>query len=168
MKRLASSIWIVAIISLWGGSAFCADFSKEGSGEYRSARTAQVHILKLGEERMQINYDETGVVVEAPPDSPFCNASFNTMGTIHVINGDLTYNGSALWTNPDGDQIYGTFKGEGKLGGDSTGFLEIVGGSGKCAGIQGTLKLKSGPRIKSSKKGFSMGVTVGTITWKIP
>jgi hypothetical protein len=168
MKRFTVTI-LVALFGLSVTvSAVYAELAKEGSGEYRSGRSAKVKVLKLGKDRMQINFDETGVVVDAPADSPFYNASFNTMGTILVVNGQLTYNGAALWTRPNGDQIYGTFKGKGILGQESSGFLEIVGGQGECAGITGTLKLKSGPYTKSSKKGYSMGTTVGTIQWKIP
>ena len=63
------------------------ELAREGSGKYRSGRTAKLNVLKMGTERMQINFDEVGIVVEAPADSPFCNASFNTMGPIHAVNG---------------------------------------------------------------------------------
>jgi len=145
-----------------------AELAKEGSGKYRSGRTAEINVLKMGEEHMQINFDETGVVVDAPADSPFYNASFNTMGTIHAVNGNFTYSGAALWTRPNGDQIYGIFKGDGKLGVESNTSLEIVGGQGECVGITGTMELKAGPYAKSSKKGYSMGTSVGTVRWKIP
>jgi len=124
--------------------------------------------MKLGKERLQTNYDETSVVVEAPDNSPFYNVSFRTMGTVHVNNRMLNYNGAALWTRPNGDQIFGTFKGEGKRGVGTSGFLKIVGGTGECTGIQGVLNLKSGPPVKSSKAGTSQGTTEGKINWKIP
>lgn len=146
-----------------------ADLLKKGKGVYRSARSSNVDYLKMGDERMQINFNETGVVVEAPKNSPFQNASFNTMGTIHVINGKYKYNGAALWTCPNGDRIFGTFKGEGGFAeGTTQGKLEITGGTGECTGITGVLHFKSGPKIKSSKKGTSQGITVGTIKWNIP
>jgi hypothetical protein len=169
MKSITVCLWgalFVFVISF--STVDATELAKEGSGKYRSGRSAEVKILQLGEEYMQINYDETGIVVEAPAGSPFHNASFNTMGTIQAYKGVFTYSGAALWTRPNGDQIYGTFKGEGKLGVGSTTSLEIVGGQGECAGITGTMELKSGPRAQSSKKGFSMGTTVGTVHWKIP
>ena len=140
-----------------------AELAKEGSG-----RTAKINVLKMGEEHVQINFDETGIVVDAPADSPFYNSSFNTMGTIHAVNGNFSYSVAALWTRPNGDQIYGTFKGDGKQGVGTNTSLEIVGGQGECVGITGTLELKSGPYAKSSPKGYSMGTSVGTIRWKIP
>jgi hypothetical protein len=142
--------------------------AKAGSGNYRSGRTAKLNILEMGPERMQINFDETGIVVDAPADSPFINASFNTMGTIHAVNGVFTYSGAALWTRPNGEQIYGIFQGDGKLGAGTNTSLKIVGGKGECAGITGTMDLKSGPPAKSSKKCCAAGTTVGTVSWKIP
>ena len=168
MKRLLLTASIVLfVISLSAPSAI-AELAKEGSGKYRSGRSAQISFLKMGEKYMQINFDETGIVVDAPANSPFVNASFNTMGTIQSVDGEFTYSGAALWTRPNGEEIYGIFKGEGKLGVGSTTSLEIVGGQGECAGITGTMDLKSGPYAKSSKKGFSMGTTIGTMNWKIP
>jgi hypothetical protein len=167
MKSL-SSLVLAMVISSMIISGAQAEMAKEGSGNYRSGRSATIDIMKMGNERLQINYDETGVVVESPDNSPFYNASFRTMGTIHVTNGILNYNGAALWTRPNGDQIFGIFKGEGERGGATSGILEIVGGTGECTGINGTLKLKSGAPVKSSKEGTSQGTTEGAISWKIP
>ncbi len=168
MKRLSFLGIATVVSSLLMISTAYAEMAKAGSGNYRSARSAVIDILQMGKGRVQLNFDETGVVVESPDNSPFYNASFNTMGTIHVVNGNLNYTGGANWTRPNGDRIFGTFIGKGKRGVGTTGFLKIVGGTGECTGIQGTLEFKSGPSIKSSKKGTSQGVTVGKINWKIP
>lgn len=169
MNRL-SGVRLVFIVSfvIMASHGSAAELAKEGSGAYRSGRSATVEVMKLGKDRLQINYDETGVVVDAPEDSPFHNASFRTMGTIHVDQGMLTYNGAALWTRPNGDEIYGLFTGSGKRGAETNGSLTIVGGTGECAGIEGTLKLKSGPPVKPSKAGTAQGTTVGEIHWRIP
>jgi hypothetical protein len=169
MKRLTVCVSAVLLSSMvYFTTASAGELAKEGSGKYRSGRTAEISTLRLGKEYLQINFDETGIVVDAPVDSPFYNASFNTMGTIQAIKGKFVYSGAALWTRPNGNEIYGIFRGEGKLGVGSTTSLDIVGGQGECIGITGTMELKSGPPAKSSKKGFAMGTTVGTVRWKIP
>ena len=84
MKKFTIGLFIILFISFFVASTVSAELAKEGSGNYRSGRTAEVTILKMGKEHMQINFDETGIVVDAPADSPFYNASFNTMGTIHA------------------------------------------------------------------------------------
>ena len=166
MKQLFKVMLV--LIFLFSTTPVHAELAKKGSGDYRSGRTAQVTVLKMGKKYMQINFDETGIVVDAPADSPFLNASFNTMGTIQAINGVFTYSGAALWTRPNGEEIYGIFKGEGKLGVGSTTSLKIVGGQGECADITSSMELKSGPYAKSSKKGYSMGTSIGTVKWEIP
>ncbi len=168
MKRFIPYFSVLVLMASFSPVPSEADLAKEGSGEYRSGRSAQLSILKLGKEYMQINYDETGIVVEAPANSPFYNASFNTMGTIQAVNGIFTYSGAALWTRPNGEEIYGIFTGEGKLGEGSTTSLQIVGGKGECAGITGSMDLRSGPSAKSSKQGWGVGTTVGKVNWKIP
>lgn len=168
MKIKHLKISALIFVLLFVGTAAGAELSKSGEGRYRSARSADIQILKVGENRLQINYDETGVVVDVPANSPFVDASFNTMGTIHVVDGELTYNGAAVWTRPNGDEIYGVFKGEGVLGKSSTGSLEIVGGTGQCAGITGGIELKSGPYVKATKKGTAQGTTIGDLKWSIP
>ena len=161
-------VTMLSMIVVFSSMTTAAELAKEGSGAYRSGRSAKVTVLKLGEERLQINFDETGIVVEAPADSPFVNASFNTMGTVHAVDGNFTYSGAALWTRPNGEQIYGVFKGHGKLGASTNTSLDIVGGQGACTGITGSMELTAGPYAKSSKQGYSMGTTVGTVRWKIP
>ena len=169
MKRFTAEM----LVSLFGiiisfSIVSAGELAKAGSGNYRSGRTAKLNILKMGPERMQINFDETGIVVDAPADSPFINASFHTMGTIHAVNGDFTYSGSALWTRPNGEQIYGIFQGDGTLGVGTNTSLKIIGRQGECAGITGSMELTSGPPAKSPKKGYGAGTTVGTVRWKIP
>ena len=167
MKRWRIFGWAMVLLFVVVPSVH-AEMAKEGSGTYRSGRSATIEVMKMGSDRLQMNYDETGVVVESPENSPFYNASFRTMGTIHVVNGMLTYNGAALWTRPNGDQIFGVFTGEGARGAGTSGRLEIVGGTGACTGIEGALELKSGPPVKSSKEGTAQGTTEGVITWKLP
>jgi hypothetical protein len=105
MKRIVRHSWVLMVFLVLLPAAAYAELAKEGSGDYRSGRTAEISMLKMGKRYIQINFDETGVV---------------------------------------------------------------VGGEGECAGITGTMELKSGPRAKSSKKGYSMGTSIGTVHWKIP
>ena len=91
MRRKCVLTTVFFLISFVAVSTVDAGLLKKGSGRYRSVRSSQLNILNLGDDRMQINYDETGVVADAPPDSPFFNASFRTMGTSI---------GEAIWALP--------------------------------------------------------------------
>ncbi len=60
-------------------------------------------------------------------------------------------------------------KNEGILGvGPTSGVMEIIGGTGECTGIEGTLEMLPRPKVKSSKKGTYQGIGIGKISWKIP
>ena len=116
-----------------------------------------------------MNYEETGVVVDAPENSPLYNASFRDIGTLHAVKGKWKGSGMVEFTRPNGDKIYTTFEGEGVLGGGpSKSFHTFVGGTGACAGIEGTLELRNTPGIKPAKKGVYNGISVGKFNWKIP
>jgi hypothetical protein len=122
----------------------------------------------MGKERVQMNFEEIGVVVSAPKNSPFHNASFRDIGSSHVIKGKWKGSGMVEFTCTNGDKIYSTFEAQGVMGGSSSSINTIVGGTGACTGITGTLELKSTPGIKPAKKGSFQGISVGTVTWKIP
>ena len=96
-------------------------------------------------------------------------ASFRDIGTLHAIKGKWKGSGFVEWTLPNGDKVYGTFEGEGVLGGGpSKSVIKLVGGTGTCAGIEGTMETRNTPGIKPAKKGVYNGITVGKFNWKIP
>jgi hypothetical protein len=52
--------------------------AKEGSGHYRSGKSGTFDVIALGKDRFQLNYDETGAIVEAPENSPLPTYTPNT------------------------------------------------------------------------------------------
>ena len=166
----ASMAFIFALLLLiTSGTVVGAEMAKEGNGDYRSGKTGTFELLVMGKERVQMNYEQTGVVVSAPENSPLFNASFRVLGTLHAIKGKWKGSGMAEFTRPNGDKIYTTFVGEGVLGGGpSKSFHTFVGGTGTCVGIEGTLELRNTPGIKPAKKGVFNDMSVGKFNWKIP
>jgi hypothetical protein len=169
MKRLNVFV-LMAVFSLIPISSISfAEMAKEGSGDYRSAKSVTVSVLPMGEERVQMNFEEIGVVVGVPENCPLFNASFRDIGTLHAIKGKSTITGSIEFTIPNGDKVYGTINAEGVLAqGGSTGVAEFVGGTGTCTGISGTIEYKPGAQVKPAKEGTYQAFTVGKVNWKIP
>lgn len=164
-----SMIFLFALLFLISaGTVFGAEFAKEGSGEYRSGKAGTFTVIAMGKEQGQMNWEETGVVVSAPENSPFHNATFRDMGTSHIIKGKWKATGFVEFTCTNGDKIYGTMEGQGAFGGPSSGTVKLIGGTGACTGIEGTLELKSTPGIKPAKEGIYQDISVGTVSWKIP
>jgi hypothetical protein len=142
--------------------------AKEGNGDYRSAKSGTFTVLPMENEHLQMNFEEIGVWVEAPENCPLRNASFRDLGSLHAIKGKLTSTGFIEYTIPNGDKVYATFKAEGSFAQGSTGVAEIVGGTGTCTGITGTIEFNPGAQIKSAKEDTYQGINVGKVSWKIP
>ena len=168
MLKKSMTFLFALLFLISAGTVFGADFAKEGSGKYRSGKTGTFTVLPMGKERAQMNWEETGVVVSAPENSPFHNATFRDMGSSHFIKGKHKSTGFIEYTCTNGDKIYGTLESQGTMGGSSSGIVKLVGGTGTCTGIEGTLELRNTPGIKPAKKGIYQGISVGTVTWKIP
>jgi len=168
MIRATMAFLLTLLLLISAGTVFGAELAKEGSGEYRSGKTTTFTFIAMGKERGQMNFEEIGVVVSAPENSPFHNATFRDMGSSHVIKGKWKASGMVEFTCTNGDKIYTTFESQGVMGGPSSSINTIVGGTGACTGITGTLELKNTPGIKPAKKGISQNISVGKVTWKIP
>ena len=116
-----------------------------------------------------MNWDEKGAFTEAPDNSPFINATYHAIGTLHAFKGKFKAHGGMLITRPNGDQIFASIVSEGVVGqGPKSGGVELLGGTGECTGITGKIELLPRPKVKSSKKGTYQQVMVGKVTWKIP
>lgn len=142
MKRISITLMVIAIALVFSISAVYAEMAKEGTGEIRTGKSGTFEIMKMGENRLQMNWDESGAFVDAPENSPFVNASYRALGTLHSIDGTWTGQGALLVTCPNKDQIFGVLKSEGLLGkGPTSGQIELVGGTGACNGITGKMEL---------------------------
>jgi hypothetical protein len=146
-----------------------AEMANEGEASFISAYSAAGTPLPMGKERLQLNYEATGVVVETPADCPFHNASFRVLGSLHAIKGVYKDRGSVIYTLPNGDQVYATFKATGTLGkADRKNIGTFVGGTGKCTGIEGGFQYTAAGHFRPAKKGTGQGTVKGTFHWKIP
>ena len=168
MIRTTMAFLLALLFLTFAGTAIGADFAKEGSGEYRSAKSSESTILPMGKERLQMNFEQIGVVVSAPEKSPFHNATFRVLGTLHGIKGKWEATSFVEFTCTNGDKIYATSEAQGVMGSPSSSSLKFVGGTGACTGIEGSLEIKGIPGIKPAKKGVWQGISVGKVTWKIP
>ena len=158
--------FLISLVFL--GSSAYAEWAKEGSGKYRSAKQFTFDVLAMGKERRQINMNQLGMVVDAPENSPFQDATFKVIGTVHVIGDEYTGSGFVEYVATNGDKIYGTYTTKGIIGKKQDTLLTIVGGTGECTGIQGKMKLDYGPKVKPAKKGVGQDYSLGTVSWKIP
>jgi hypothetical protein len=168
MIRKSMTIMFALLLLITAGTVVGAEMAKEGSGDYRSGKSGTSVVIAMGKERFQMNFEETGVVVSAPENSPFHNATFRDIGTAHGIKGKWKGSGFVEWTCTNGDKVYGTFESQGVMGGSTSAVLKFVGGTGAYTGIEGTLEMRNTPGIKPARKGIYQGITVGKLNWEIP
>jgi hypothetical protein len=168
MKQLSKVVLALSFI-LFTSSAY-AEMAKEGSGSYRGAKSGTLKILTFEKGHIHANFDEAGVIVEAPEDSPFFNASFHSLGTFTSNQGATEGSGGIKFTRPNGDTFYGTFNFGGKYQrGPTSGIVKIIGGTGECSGMQGEIELLPRPKVTTSTgAGSYQNMAIANISWKIP
>jgi hypothetical protein len=141
MKRFT----IVAVTSLviaitWGGEVF-AQGTKElqFSGTHYWAATPKVS--QLDPDRLISQTDILGVRVNDNGNGPFHAASTNIAGITYMSKGEFRYRGFETWMDKDGDKVIWalTDLGTGPAGA-SSGTANIIEGTGKYTGWQGTME----------------------------
>lgn len=145
-----------------------ADLVKQGEGNYKAGMSWTAKAIPMEKERVEMQFDVTGVVLEAPENSPLYNATFWALSELHAVKGDYEERGFVRYTRPDGDLVFMTYEAKGKLGGERKIDAYFVGGTGRCAGMSGKGEFTGVGGLKPPKEGSGMSATVGKFTWKIP
>ena len=122
----------------------------------------------MGEEIIQVNYDGYGIVVGETDKSLLHNATAHVVGGMLISKGVFeNESGLAIYTRPDGEKIFATYKGSGQMGKSAKGIGTIVGGTGKFAGITGTIEYQRF-QLRPPAEGASASFMVGKESWKLP
>lgn len=161
---------LILIFAISTAATVHAEMLKEGSGKYLGGKTGTYTIIRMGDGRQQINWDEYGVITSAPKDSPFYNVSYHMIGTKQVENGNYKSSGGGIFTRPNGDTFYGVSWSKGSLaGGTVDGGVEINNGTGECSFMTGQMKAMPGSApVVYADEGVYSGVITGTLQWIMP
>jgi len=166
------NLWIALIISLFlftsMNNVIGAELAKQGEGTYKAGMSWTFKAIPMEKERLEMQFDVTGVVLEAPENSPLYNATFWVLGQLHAVNGEYEERGFVRYTRPDGDHVFSTYEAKGKLRGERKIRAIFVGGTGKCAGITGEGDFRGLVGLKPPKEDSGMSVSIGKFFWKIP
>jgi hypothetical protein len=120
--------------------------------------------MHLGAERLHLTWDVTGVRTSDIGDI-LNNAKVRCLGAFLAVN-DIFDNelDSCIYTRPDGDQVFAVVRGTGKVGGEAHGTITLVGGTGKLAGITGSLEFTRTHAIQDGTNMKSTSRSKGTYT----
>ena len=127
----------IVLLTVFGTEAK-AQIPKEGTGSMTFVYSATFKALPMGQERLQMTYENMGVIIGDTSNVLFHNVSVRCLGALHAVKGESNNNGFCVGTRPDGDQIFWTYQSTGKLGVGGKGTSTLVGGTGKLTGIQGS------------------------------
>ncbi len=150
-----------------------------GQNEVTEPVTTTWHVIAktipLGEGRLYMSYEAVGVNVNDTGDGLFHNATNRVLGGMLIEKGIYKdERGWGVWNLLNGDKVFYSYanSGEQKPGGVGVTSIAKVtftftGGTGKCAGIQGSFE---GTRysLKSALEGTGQSYNKGNIKYKLP
>jgi hypothetical protein len=129
-------------------------------------------MLPLDEGRVRVNHDSIGIALSDTESGLFHGATFHALGGFTVEKGK--YNDGRAWgvyNLQNGDKVFytATSTGERTLegGGGAKGIQTFTGGTGKCAGIKGSITFTR-YMLRPAIEGISQGYHKGTIKYTLP
>ena len=140
---------------------------KESAHSGKSYLTGTSKVIPLGEKRIHLNIEGSGIYVSDTGDGFLNNASMYFGGTLHAVEGVVEESGFLVFSPVDGDKIYATWVGVGHLGKDGKGIFTYVGGTGKYAGISGGGEYTR-VHVQNPSENIWAVTTIHKGRWKIP
>ena len=168
MKKALMILIITLFLLATVGNVFGEEMAKEGLESGKNYVTGTAKVLPMGEERLQLTYEGSGIYMSDIEGGFLNNASVHVLGALHAVKGAFEEDsGSMVLTVPDGDKAFVTYKGSGNLGKDAKGTFTYVGGTGKFTGITGGGEFTRSHLQPASKGGWS-AISLFKGNWKLP
>jgi hypothetical protein len=167
MKKALIMLILTLFLLATVGNVFGEELAKEGSETGRNFATGTSKAIPMGEERIQLNYEGSGIYISDTEEGFLHNASIHFLGAFHAVKGAFEESGGMVLTAPDGDKAFITYKGSGNLGKDAKGTYTYVGGTGKYTGITGGGEFTRS-NLQSASKGVWAATTLFKGNWKLP
>ncbi len=170
MKTISVVSTVMLVLVIGFAATVEAQIPKEGSSSMTFVYSATYKALPMGpmgQERLQMTYENMGVIIGDTGNELLHNTSVRCLGALHAVKGETNNSGFCVGTRPDGDQIFWTYQSTGKLGAGSKGTSTIVGGTGKFIGIQGSSEYTDSP-LRPAAEGTFQGYSKVKGQYKLP
>ena len=148
-------------------NVFSEEMAKEGLESGKNYATGTSKALPMGEERLQLTYEGSGIYVTDIEEGLLNNSSVHFLGALHAVKGAFEESGCMVVTAPDGDKAFVSYKGSGNLGKSAKGTYTYVGGTGKYKGITGGGEFTRS-NLQPASKGVWASITLFKGNWKLP
>lgn len=167
MKRALITLILTLFLVAINGNAFCEEMAKEGTTTGKNFVSGTSTVLPMGEERLQINYEGSGVSINDSGKGFLDNSALYCVGSIQAVNGVFEETGFMVFTSIDGDKVYSTYKSSGKFGEPSKGTWTFTGGTGKYEGVQGGGEFTL-HNLHNAKEGVWTAKSIWKNNYKLP
>ena len=167
MKKIGWVLFFIALGLVLSASTTYSEMAKEGSHSGKNYSTGTSKAIPMGEERLHLTLEGSGIYVSDEEDGFLNYASMHLLGTLHAVKGVFEDSGFIVFNLPDGDKVYATWDGSGNLGKDAKGTITYVGGTGKYAGLTGGGEYTR-RHVPNASKNVWAAITIHTGNWKLP
>jgi hypothetical protein len=125
-------------------------------------------VLPLGEDRDFITFEQFGGLVSEDGTGLFHGATARGLGSYLMEKGvSKSLGGYHCFFLKNGDKVFTTYTGEIKTGVPTKGKMRILGGTGRCAGIQGGWEFTCYP-LRPAAEGIGQSYCKFTIKYQLP
>ncbi len=168
MKKSILVLGLSLVLLGISGADVLAQASKEISEPLTTTWYVTSKVLPLGEDRNFITFEAFGVLISDENKGLFHEATARTLGSILMEKGVSNYYGGHMcYFLKNGDKVFATWTAEIKAGLPTKGKTKIIGGTGKCAGIQGSWEYK-GYSLRPAIEGIGQSYNKFIIKYQLP
>ncbi len=168
MKKLILILVMSLVLSATFGLDALAQTPKEGTESTTTSYYVTLKAIPLGEGRVHMTYEAFGVTISETGEGLFHGATVRALGgmTIEkgVYNDDKAY---GVFNLLNGDKVFFTTTAAGKSGDIGKGTATFIGGTGKCAGIQGSVEFTRNS-LRPAIEGIGQSYLKSKIQYKLP
>ncbi len=154
-----------AMVILMVGNAVAG---KEATESVTLGWYATSKVVAFGGDYIYGAYEGFGVQIGDTGKEMCHGASVHGVGEWQVEKGSYSETGGTVWNLLNGDKIYLRFIASGKPGETPKGTVTVLGGTGKCAGIEGSGEYTEYPSIPSVEGTVWQGLVKMKIHYKLP
>jgi hypothetical protein len=167
MKKSILIIGLSLVLLFAFGLDAQAQTSKEISEPVTSTWYSTSKVLPLGENRSFITWEAFGVLIADAGKGLFHESTIRCFGSELMEKDVSKVEGYGYYVLKNGDKVFITFTMERKTGVPTKGKTTIIGGTGKCAGIQGSWDLIGYP-LRPAAEGIGQSYNKLTIKYSLP
>jgi hypothetical protein len=141
---------------------------KEGTVKITTYYTGSVKALPAGDDVVAVTYDVLGIVTSSAGQGPFHLVSTQCVGGFTATKGGFgNEQGACTYIDRDGDKFFSRHTGTGRRGERAVVKSELIGGTGKYAGIAGTIE-NARSALRPTSQSAAHTVAEGTVTYRLP